>query len=348
MERPPGRAAARPPRRVQALRLLLAAQTVLVAALWLWTWRALQGQAWAGGVETELFERGMSYLVTLAPALPVNLLAVYWLGKGGFRARLYLTGAAVLAAVQQILLLVPVDPGRSVAAGVLFALTVGPVAFAAVAIAATAESQRWLRTEHEPARPHLLSVESLTWGASVILGFGVAVSVGDWVTASTETGPPVGEHDESDVWARIEAAVTTTAVAHQGFPGFHSREVEVTACGYRTESGLQTYRYRIAYGIADFDDPADETAYTTALRDRWSGGDYEVLYRGTTRDGRPTLTAHRGDDLTFRLLTGEQPLLEVQSGCLERVDDSVPCLDPQGEVPPERDTVVGLPCTGED
>ncbi|MCH7232598.1 hypothetical protein L0U85_17310 [Glycomyces sp. L485] len=333
----------RAPKRIQAIRLLLLVQAVLVAALWLWVWRGLQGYAWTGGgVETNLFERGMSYLVVLAPTIPVNVLAVIWLGRGGRRAQLYLAGAGVLVAVQQILLLMPVDPGRSTAAGLIFAMAVGPVAFAGLALAVTGESKRWLGREH-PAS--WATAESLVWAVAAIFTIGVTFSMGEWVEASTETGPPVGEHDESDAWPRMEEAVTGSAVSLDGFPGFERRTVEVTPCGYRTEAGLRTYRYWITYEFADF---TEADAYLAAVRESWGAPYYEVLYDGTTIEGDVTITAHRDDELMLFLTMGEAASFEVQSGCLERVDAHVDCLEAQGGVMPERDSVEGLVCARED
>ncbi|GAB3236663.1 hypothetical protein GCM10027447_35140 [Glycomyces halotolerans] len=337
-----------PPMRVQALRLLLLAQTAIVVWLWTWAWRAVQAHAWVGGgVETDLLERGLSYLMVLAPAVPVNLLAAWWLGAGGRRARLYLAAAGALTAVQQILLLIPVDPGRSMAAGAVFALTVGPVAFAGLAIAVTGEAKAWLGGEREPRRGRVIGLETAVWTMAAILAVGVAADVHRWVGAASQTGPPVGEFDESDLWPRMEEAVTNAAVSQAEFPGFESRLVEVTACGYRTESGLRTYRYRITYEMAPFPTGASEQAYTTAVRDRWSSDDYEILYEGVTYEGDPTITAHRQDDLTLLLALRERPILEIQSGCLERVAEAVPCIDPQGDVPASRDRIEGLPCDAE-
>ncbi|GAB3645236.1 hypothetical protein [Glycomyces tarimensis] len=337
----------RPPKRVQILRTALLVQTAMVVALWLWVWRALQGYAWVGGgVETNLFERGLSYLLVLAPTIPVNLLAIVWLGRGGRRSQLYLVTAGVLVSVQQILLLTPVDPGRSIAAGVIFALFIGPVAFAALALAMTDKSKRWLhRAEPRPVQ-RLVAADSLCWAMGSILAVSVTFSMGEWVEASTETGPPVGEYDESDVWPRMEEAVTGSAVSLEGFPGFVSRTVEVTPCGYRTEAGLRTYRYWIVYELADF--ATTEAAFTDAVRESWSGDDHEILHDGTTYEDHTTMTARRSDQLTLFLNLGDDAALEVQSGCLERVDAHVQCLEAQGGVMPEADTIKGLPCTEED
>ena len=336
----------RPPRRVQLLRLALLAQTVLVAVLWFMVWRGLQGFAWpGGGVETELFQRGLSYLLVLAPTVPVNLLAALWLGRGGPRARLYLACAGVLTAVQQILLLTPVDPGRSTAAGITFAMLIGPVAFAGVALAMTDKSKQWLRAERPRPTPKLVAAESLVWSLGAILAIGTTLSMGGWVQASEQTGPPVGRYDESDAWPRMEDAITTSAMGLDGFPGFESRRVEVTPCHYRTEAGLETYRYWIEYGLAD---AADHEAYLTSVRDAWTNAEYAILYDGNAYDGDQVLTTRRDDELMMFLTIGDESTLAVQSGCLERVNAHVQCLEAQGGVMPQHDTIEGLACTDQD
>lgn len=333
-----------PPWQVQALRLTLLAQTAITAALGVLVWRGLQSFAWTdGGVETDLFERGMSYLLLLAPTLPVNLLAVGWLARGGHRARLYLAGAGVLVAVQQILLLTPLDPGGSLVAGAAFALTVGPVAFAGLALAATRRAKDWLREGPAPSARRVLGVEGLAWALTAVLALGTAASVDRWVAAATATGPPIGEYDESDVWARMEGAVTNTAAGIDAFPGFEARTVEVAYCGYRTDAGLQTYRYRIVYELAPFTEPDGEAAYAAAVRDAWSTDDYRLLYEGDT-----LLTAARDDELTLHLALGEHAAMELRSGCLERVDARPGCREPQGGVMPENDTIEGILCPNRD
>lgn len=333
-----------PPWQVQALRLTLLTQTALTAGLGLLVWRSLQSFAWPeGGVETDLFERGMSYLLLFAPTLPVNLLAVVWLARGGHRARLYLAGAGVLVAVQQILLLAPLDPGGSTQAGTAFALTAGPLAFAGIALTATGRAKDWLRDGPAPSARRVLRLEGLAWALTAVLALGAAASVDRWVAAATETGPPIGEYDESDVWARMEAAVTNTAAGVETFPGFTSRTVEVAYCGYRTDAGLQTYRYRIAYELAPFAEPGGEAAYAAAVRTAWSTDDYRLLHEGDA-----SLTAAREDELTLRLTLGDRAAIELWSGCLERVDALPQCLEPQGGVMPENDTIEGILCPNRD
>lgn len=339
----------RPPWQVQTLRLALLTQTVFTAALWLCVWRGLQSFTWVGGgVETDVLERSLSYLLVLAPAIPVNLLAVGWLGRGGHRARLYLACAGVLVAVQQILLLTPVDPGGSLAAGAIFALLVGPVAFAGFALAMTGRAKDWLREDRPRSTRRVIGVEGLAWGLTAALAIGVFVSVDRWVAASVETGPPIGEYDETDVWTRMETAVTTTAMSSEDFPGFDARTVQVTACGYRTDAGLRTYRYLLVYELAPFEDPTGEASYAETVRDAWSADDYQILDDGTTAEGGTSIRADRQDELTLHLLLGEDAALEVRSGCLERVDPDPRCLAPQGGVTNENDTVEGILCLGKD
>ncbi|WP_026932166.1 hypothetical protein [Glycomyces tenuis] len=334
---------------MQTLRLALLAQAAITVALWLGVWQGLQSFAWTGGgVETDLLERSLSYLLVLAPTIPVNLVAAVWLGRGGHRARLYLACAGVLVAVQQILLLVPIDPGGYLAPGAVFALTVGPVAFASLALALTPRAKGWLREARPRSARRVIGVEGLAWGLTAVLAVGVVSSVDRWVAASAETGPPVGAYDESDVWARMETAVTATAAGPDAFPGFDARTVQVTACGYRTDAGLRTYRYLLAYELAPFAEPADEAAYAQAVREAWSGEDYQILYDGTTAEGDASIRASREDELTLHLVLGEAAALEIRSGCLERVDPDPGCLPAQGGVAPEDDTVEGLLCLGKD
>lgn len=333
-----------PPWQVQALRLTLMTQTALTAVLGVLVWRGLQSFAWpGGGVETDLFERGVSYLLLFAPAFPVNLLAVVWLARGGHRARLYLAGAGVLVAVQQILLLTPLDPGGSAQAGAAFAFLVGPLAFAGIALASARPAKDWLRDGPAPTLRRVLRVEGLAWALTAVLSLGAAASVGQWVAAATETGPPTGKYDESDVWARMEAAVTNTVAGVETFPGFTARTVEVAYCGYRTDAGLQTFRYRIVYELAPFARPSDEAAYTAAVRTAWSTDGHRLLHEGDA-----SLTAARDDELTLRLTLGEQAAMELQSGCLERVDPLPQCLEPQSGVMPENDTIEGILCPNRD
>lgn len=348
MTRPDRAAAQRPPARIQALRLLLLAQTGIVVVLWLATWRSLQGYAWiGGGVETDLFERGLSYLAVLAPTLPVNLLAAFWLGRGGRRARAYLAGVAAVTAVQLILLLMPVDPGGLVTPGIIYALTVVPVSFAALAIAVTGPAKTWLSREYIPESRLRTIIETPTWAAAATLALAMAASVGTWVSAAHETGEPVGAFDESDVWARMEEAVTNTAATQPHFPGFEARTVEVESCLYRSDAGLLTYRYDITYDLTPFPDETARADFTAAVRDSWNGEGYRLVLDGPGNDGTRTLSAERNDDLDLSLTLGEAPALHVRSGCLERVEESPPCLDPQGDLPPEADRITGLTCTTE-
>ncbi|GAB3998339.1 hypothetical protein GCM10029992_23870 [Glycomyces albus] len=323
MTRPDRAAAQRPPVRIQALRLLLLAQAGIVAALWLATWRSLQGYAWiGGGVETGLFERGLSYLAVLAPTLPVNLLAAFWLGRGGRRARAYLAGAAAVTAVQLILLLMPVDPGGLVVPGIIYALAILPVAFAALAIAVTEPAKTWLAREYTPTGRLRTAVETPMWAAAATLALAIAASVGTWVSAANETGEPTGAYDESDVWSRMEEAVTNTAATQPHFPGFESRTVEVASCLYRTEAGLVTYRYEITYEMTPFPDEAAEADFTASVRDSWNGEAYRLVLDGPGNDGTRTVSAHRNDDIDLSLTLGESPALHLRSGCVERVEES--------------------------
>ena len=340
-------AAQRPPVRIQALRLLLLAQVGIVGLLWLAVWRSLQGYAWAGGVETDLSERVLSYLAVLAPVVPVNLLAVFWLGRGGRRARTYFAAAAAVTAVQQILLLIPVDPGGLVVPGIVYALTVGPVAFAAVSLAITDPAKAWLAREYTPAGHFRIAVETPLWAAAGALAMLITGSVGTWVAAATETGAPTGELVESEVWPRMEEAVADTAVSQPQFPGFESRTVNVTSCHYRTDAGLATYRYEITYGLAPFPDETARTGFAASVRNSWSGEGYRLVRDGPGDDGTRTVGAHRSDGIELSLSLGATPALHLRSDCVERVEDPPACLGPQGGLPSHADRITGLSCATE-
>jgi hypothetical protein len=340
----PGRARPRPPAGVQALQLLLLAETAAVVWIWLWSWRGVQAYGWPG-VDNALDERGLSYLLILAPAIPVSLLAAIWLGRGGRRAQLYLAAAGGLAAVQVVLLLTPsAMPAReamsdgAAAVGMRFLLTVGPIVFAGAVLAATAPARAWLGGGPDRAGRGLAGVEAAVWCLALALAVGTGTEVHQWAAAASQTEEPRGEYTEDGTWARLEGAVADTVEAVPAFSGFAARRLEVVDCDYRTPAGLATYQYRLTYELR----AADFATYETAIAARWAEGDYALAYDGATLDGVRRITAERTDALTLMYTGGEDAALLLESSCVERVDPTPECLPPQGE--PTTDEVKGITC----
>lgn len=341
----PGRDRSWPPVVVQALRFLLLAETAAVVWTWLWTWRGVQAYAWPG-VDNGLDERGLSYLLILAPAIPVNLLAALWLGRGGRRAQLYLAAAGGLAAVQLVLLLTPsAMPVReamsdgAAAVGTRFLFTVVPLVFAGALLAATARARAWLGAE-QPSR-RLAGVEATVWCLALALTAGAGTEVHRWAETASQPGAPEGEYTEEGTWARLEGAVADTTEAIPAFSGFAARRLQVVDCDYRTPAGLATYRYRLTYEFRT----ADFAAYEAAVSARWAEGDYVLAYDGATLEGTRRITAERVDELTLRYTGGEDAALHLESACVERTG-TPECLPPQGD--PTTDTIEGITCPGRD
>jgi hypothetical protein len=339
-----GRARPRPPVSVRALQLLLLAEGATVVWIWLWTWRGVQAYAWPG-VDNALDERGLSYLLILAPAIPVNLLASIWLGRGGRRARLYLAAAGGLAAVQLVLLLTPsAMPVReamsdgATAVGTRFLLTVVPIVFMGALFAATARARTWLGGGPDRAGRRLAGVEAAVWCLALALAVGTGTEVRQWAEAAAQPEEPRGEHTEDGTWARLESAVADTTEAIPAFSGFAARHLEVVDCDYRTPAGLAAYRYRLTYELRT----ADFATYEAAMAARWAEGDYELTYDGATLEGVRRITAERADELTLRYTGGDDAALHLESACVERVDETPACLPPQGD--PTTDTVKGITC----
>ncbi|MCD0445493.1 hypothetical protein LO763_17920 [Glycomyces sp. A-F 0318] len=343
-EAAPARARPRPPLGVQALRGLLLAEAAAVVWIWLWTWRGVQAYAWPG-VDNGLDERGLSYLLILAPAIPVNLLAAVRLGRGGRRAQLYLAAAGGLAAVQLVLLLTPsAMPVReamsdgAAAVGTRFLFTVVPIAFAGALLAATARARAWLGAGPDRTGRRLAGLEAAVWCLALALAAGTGTEVHRWAEAASQPGAAVGDHTEDGTWARLEGAVADTTEAIPAFSGFAARTVEVVDCGYRTPEGLMTYRYRLTYELRT----ADFATYEAAVAARWAEGDYVLTYDGATLEGTRRITAERADELTLQYTGGDGAAFRLESACVERVDPTPACLPPQGD--PTTDKIEGITC----
>ncbi|SDE42447.1 hypothetical protein [Glycomyces harbinensis] len=344
IEAVPGRARSWPPAGVRALQLLLLAEAAAVVWIWQWTWHGVQAYAWPG-VDNALGERGLSYLLILAPAIPVNLLAAIWLDRGGRRAQLYLAASGGLAAVQLVLLLTPAAmPMReamsdgAATVGMRFLFTVVPIVFAAALLAAGTATRTWLGGGPDRAGRRLAGVEAAVWCLALALAIGTGTDVHRWAEAASLPEEPRGEHTEDGTWARLESAVADTVAAIPAFSGFAARHVDVVDCDYRTPAGLATYRYRLTYELR----AADFAAYEAAVAARWAEGDYELTYDGATLEGTRRITAERVDELALQYTGGEDAALHLESACVERVDQTPACLPPQGE--PTTDRVEGITC----
>lgn len=350
------RTPARPPVGVLVLQALLLVATAATVQVWLAAWHGVQAYAWPG-VDNGLAERGLAYLLILAPAVPVNLLAAIRLGRGGRRARLYLAGAGVLPLVQAILLLtpaaMPTDQAMSDGAatvGLRFLATLGPLVFTGALIAATARARAWLGVpDARPRRTGLGGVETAVWCLALSLGIGTGVEVHDWSEAAAAPEAPRGTYTEEGTWARLEAAATETTDTFPAFSGFAARTLDVTACGYRTPAGLETYRYRLAYVFR----AAEFATYEEAIASRWAQEDFTLTYDGATLEGTRRITAERAvaadleepHTLTLGYIGGENPALLVESPCVERAGTHE-CLPPQGD--PTTDIITGITCPARD
>lgn len=336
------RARASVPTSAQALQALLLAATAAVAWIWLWTWHGVQAYAWPG-VDNGLAERGLAYLLILAPAVPVNLLAAIRLGRGGRRAQLYLAAAGALALVQAMLLLTPAAlPASAIGAAAVghrFLIVMGPLLFIGVMIATTAPARAWLDAP-APAR-RLAGVETMVWIFALALAVGTGTEVHQWAGAAAETNEPEGAFTEDGTWERLEQTVTETTDAIPAFTGFSARTVDVVSCGYHTPAGLPTYRYLLTYELHA---PADD-----AVAARWAQDDFTLTYDGATLEGTRRITAeriHAIDDATHTVhlgyTGGELPALHLQSACVERTNDTPECVPVQGE--PLIDEIRGITC----
>jgi hypothetical protein len=347
IEAAPDRASA--PIGALALQALLLAATAAVVWIWLWTWHGVQAYAWPG-VDNGLAERGLSYLLILAPAVPVNLLAAIWLGRGGRRAQLYLAAAGALALVQALLLLTPAAmpsdqamSDGSAAVGMRFLVTLGPIVFAGAWIATTTRARAWLGATAPTRR--LVNVETAVWFLALALAVGTGTEVRQWAGAAAEPGAPEGAFTEDGTWARLEQAVTETTGTVPGFTGFSTRTLDVIECGYRTPAGLPTYRYLLTYELRA---PAED-----AVAARWAEEDFTLTYDGATLEGTRRITAERvyaidaaTHTVTLGYTGGEQPALHLQSPCVERTSDTPECLPAQGD--PTVDATHGITCPTRD
>ncbi|WP_030144735.1 hypothetical protein [Glycomyces sp. NRRL B-16210] len=349
-EEAPRHPAARPPASVLALQALLLAETAAVVWIWLWTWHGVQAYAWPG-VDNGLFERGLSYLLILAPTLPVNLLAAIWLGRGGRRAQLYLAAAGALAVAQLLLLLTPAampsheamsDGAANV--GMRFLVLVVPLLFAGAAIAASARARTWLGEGPDRPRRRVAGVEAAVWCLALALAVGTGTEARQWAEAAATPQGPQGHFAEPGTWARLESAVADTTAVLPGFTGFAARTVEVASCDYTARSGLATYRYSLEYEL-----PAATAEDEAAIAAYWAEDDHTLTYDGETLEGTRRITAERlyhFDEQVFTVTLlytgGGDPRLHLESPCVERTEDAPECLAPQGD--PVADEVMGLRC----
>ncbi|HEX2143085.1 MAG TPA: hypothetical protein VHG10_01130 [Glycomyces sp.] len=355
-EAAPFEAAPRPrtaPVGARALQGLLVVATTALVAIWLWTWHGVQAYAWPG-IDNGLAERGLSYLLILAPAVPVNLLAAIWLGRGGRRAQLYLAAAGALALVQATLLLTPAAmPGESMSAGstavgVRYIATMGPLLFAAASIASSDRVRTWLGADPARARPRLVGIETAVWCLALALALGTGTEMRQWAQAAAKPEAAQAEYTEDGTWARLEQAVTDTTDAFPAFSGFAARTLEVAPCGYRTPAGLPTYRYQLTYELRT----ADPGTYEDQIATRWNEGDYRITYDGATFDGAHRITAERAyptedgaHTVTLGYTGGEAAALHLASPCVERT--GVPeCQPSQGD--PTTDQIFGITCPKQD
>ncbi|MFG3341964.1 hypothetical protein [Glycomyces sp. NPDC048151] len=349
-ETAPGRTQA--PIAIQAVRVLLLAATASVIATWLFAWQGVQAYAWPG-IDNGLTERGLAYLLILAPAVPVNLVAAIRLARGGRRAGRYLAAAATLAVVQTVLLLTPdampmaeaMSDGSNLV-GMRHLVTIGPLLFVGTLLAATDRARAWLGAPPRPRR--VLGLETAVWCLALASALAMGTEVRQWTNAAAEPLAPAGEYREPGTWAGLEQAVTETTDAIPGFTGFTTRHLEVRPCDYLTPAGLPTYRYLLTYELRE---PAD-----TAIAARWAEPEFTLTYDGATLDGTRTITAERAfpaADDTYPTATGPRaitlsytetatPLLHLESPCVERAAEPTECIVPRGEL--IRDTIDGITC----
>ncbi|MDN3242992.1 hypothetical protein [Glycomyces tritici] len=354
----------RAPLSVQILRLLLIAATASVIATWLWAWQGVQAYAWPG-VDNDITERGLAYLLILAPAVPVNLIAAIRLARGGRRAARYLAAAAALAAVQTVLLLTPSampladtmsDGSNDV--GIRHLLTTGPLVFAGLWLATTTRARTWLGAA--PRTRRLPGLEAIVWCLALACIVAMGTEVRQWTHTASATGAPAGEYAEPGTWAGLEQAVTETTDAIPGFTGFTTRTLEVQSCEYHTPAGLPTYRYLLTYELRDSatEPGAPEPSAAAPIAARWSEGEFTLTYDGATIDGTRLITAERTfpteegrgtyptatgvHAITLAYTEAPAPTLHLESPCVERATESTECILPQGD--PDTDTVNGITC----
>lgn len=351
-------ARARAPKSVQILRLLLLAATAATAATWLWAWQGVQAYAWPG-IDNGLTERGLAYLLILAPAVPVNVIAAIRLARGGRRARLYLAAAATLAAVQTMLLLTPsamplaeaMSDGSS-NVGIRHLIAIGPLLFTGLWLATTPEARAWLGTADD-ARTTLVAIpnarnglgaipntptrldadsrprrrlfggfglEAAVWCLALAGALAMGTEVRQWAAAATEPLAAAGEYREPGTWAGLEQAVTETTDAIPGFPGFTARTLDVQPCGYATPAGLPTYRYLLTYELRD---SASEPSAADSIAARWTEGEFDLTYDGAALDGTRLITAERA----FPTTDGAYPTATgVHAITLAYTEAAVPAL----------------------
>jgi hypothetical protein len=362
-ETAPPHARTRAPMSVQILRLLLLAATATVVATWLWAWQGVQAYAWPG-IDNRLTERGLAYLLILAPAVPVNLIAAIRLARGGRRAGRYLAAAAALAAVQTVLLLTPSampladtmsDGSNHV--GIRHLVTTGPLVFAGLWLATTTKTRAWLGAAPRPHR-RVLGLEAAVWCLALACAFATGTEVRQWAHAATATEAPGGEYREPGTWAGLEQAVTETTDAIPGFTGFTTRTLDVQPCDYYTPAGLPTYRYLLTYELRDraSTTSATEPGAAASIAARWSEGEFTLTYDGATLDDTRLVTAERAfpaDGDAYPTATGVHaiklayteaaaPALHLESPCVERAAEPTECILPQGD--PLNDTINGITC----
>jgi hypothetical protein len=329
-----------------ALQALLLGATAAIVGIWQWTWQGVQAHAWPG-VDNGLAECGLTYLLILAPAVPVNLLAAIWLGRGGRRAQRYLAAAGALAVAQAFMLLTPsalpdaeaLNDGAS-QVGIRFFITMAPFVFLGAWIATKPRARAWLDAAPSPSR-RLAGVDTVVWCLALALAVGTATEVNQWASAAAAPGAPEGAFTEVGTWERLERAVAETTDAIPGFTGFSTRTLDVVACGYHTSAGLPTYRYLLTYELRA---PAGD-----AVAARWSENDYTLTYNGTTIEGARHITAERvyardeaTHTVTLAYTEAERPILHLQSSCVERTGTPSECPTPQGD--PTTDEVRGITC----
>jgi hypothetical protein len=346
----------RPPASVQVLRILLLAATASLIATWLWAWQGVQAYAWPG-IDNGLTERGLAYLLILAPAAPVNVIAAIRLARGGTGARFYLAAAATLAVAQIVLLLTPsamplgdAMSDGSTSVGIRHLLTVGPLLIAGLWIAATGKARTWLGVTPAPRR-RLFVLEAAVWCLALACAFTMGTEVRQWTHTAAAPLVPSGEYAEPGTWAALERAVADTTDAIADFAGFTARTLDVVSCDYYTPAGLPTYRYELAY---DFRAGTADAA--AAIAAAWSQGDFTLTYDGETLDGIRRVTAEHAfptADGAYPTATGlhalaleytetATPALHATSPCVERAVEPTECILPQGN--PTRDTINGITC----
>jgi len=348
---------ARPPVSVQILRLLLLAATAALVATWLWAWQGVQAYAWPG-IDNGLTERGLAYLLILAPAAPVNVIAAIRLGLGGTGARFYLAAAATLAVAQTLLLLTPsamplgdTMSDGSTNVGVRHLLTVGPLLTAGLWIAATGKARSWLGATPAPRR-RLFLLEAAVWCLALPCALTMGTEVRQWTHTATAPLAPSGEYAEPGTWAALERAVTETTAALPDFAGFTTRTLDVDSCDYSTPAGLPTYRYELTYELRASASTPDAAAVIAAA---WNQGDFTLTYDGETLEGTRRVTAEHAfptadgyptatglHALTLEYAETATPALHATSPCVERTTEPTECILPQGN--PTRDTINGITC----